>query len=123
MAWRDQFGNLIGQIANDGHLRIGSGIDNTAPGSGFSTGFQHKRVTSGSIAAGSSAAVTLSWTAPFADTNYTPVCQVQESTAGASTLRIHHIESIAASSVTVRIVNDDTTSAHTGQLVCLAAHD
>lgn len=86
-------------------------------------GFKHGRVTTGSIGASASAAVTLSWTTAFADANYTATCSVVEATAGTATLRLHHIESVAATGVTVRVVNDDTGVAHTGTLECLAIHD
>ncbi len=101
----------------DGKLQPDSGID---PNSG---GFKHARVSTGSIAASSSAAVTVTWTSAFADANYTPICSVQEATAGTASLRVHHIQSIAAGSIVVRVVNDNTSSALTGTLVCQAVHD
>jgi len=86
-------------------------------------GFKHRRVTTGSVSASSSAAVTVSWTTAFADANYTATCSVVESTAGTNSLRIHHLESTSASSVVVRVVNDDTGAAHTGTVHCSAVHD
>lgn len=84
---------------------------------------RRKRVTTGSIAGNASAAVTVTWDTPFADTNYTVVCAVQEAVAGTSTLRVHHIESITAAAIVVRIVNDDTLNAKTGTVHAIAIHD
>ncbi len=86
-------------------------------------GFKHRRVSTGSISASSSAAVTVSWTTAFADSNYTASCSVVEATAGTSSLRIHHLESVSASSVIVRVVNDDSGAAKSGTLHCTAMHD
>ncbi|HXE75310.1 MAG TPA: right-handed parallel beta-helix repeat-containing protein [Candidatus Xenobia bacterium] len=86
-------------------------------------GFKHARVSTGSIAASSSAAVTVSWTTAFADANYTANCSVVEATAGANSLRMHHLESVSASSVVVRVVNDDGATAKTGTVHCTAVHD
>ncbi len=86
-------------------------------------GFKHRRVSTGSIAASSSAVVTVSWTTTFADANYTANCSVVEATAGTSSLRIHHLETVAAGSVVVRVVNDDGAAAKTGTLHCAAVHD
>jgi len=101
----------------DGKLQVDSGVD--ANGGGF----KHARVSTGSIAASGSAAVTVTWTSAFADANYTPVCSVQEATAGTNSLRVHHIQSIAAGSIVVRIANDNSGSALTGTLLCQAVHD
>ena len=86
-------------------------------------GFKHGRVSTGSVGAGAAAAVTLTWTTAFADTNYTVNCSVQEAAASTSTLRVHHIESVAAGSVVVRVVNDDGANPKTGTLHCTAVHD
>ena len=85
--------------------------------------FKHGRVSTGSVGAAASAAVTLTWTTAFADTNYTVNCSVQEAAASTSTLRVHHIESVAAGSVVVRVVNDDGANPKTGTLHCTAVHD
>lgn len=91
--------------------------------SGDASGFKHIRVSTGSISAASSAAVTVTWTTAFADSNYTASCSLVEATASTSTLRIHHLESVTAASLVIRVVNDDGASAHTGTLHCTAAHD
>lgn len=85
--------------------------------------FKHGRVTTGSVGAGASAAVTLTWTTAFADANYTVTCSLAEATASTSTLRLHHLESVAAGSVVARVVNDDGVNPKTGTLHCTAIHD
>ncbi|MFQ5778411.1 MAG: hypothetical protein ACE5IP_10435 [Terriglobia bacterium] len=87
------------------------------------SGLKHGRVTTGAIAAGSSAAVTATWTTAFADANYTVNCTVVEATAGAGSLRLHHLESVTAAAVVARVVNDDTVNPLTGTLHCIAMHD
>lgn len=93
-------------------------------GVGQGTGVKHGRVTTGSISAGASAAVTITWGgSAFANTNYTVICSVLEATTSTSTLRVHHIESVTTTTVVVRVVNDDGVSAHTGTLHAIAFHD
>jgi len=87
-------------------------------------GFKHARIATGSIAAGDAAAVTLTWTTPFPDTNYTIAgCQIEDATAATLALRLHHIESRTVTGLTVRIVNDDGAAVHSGTLHCTAVHD
>lgn len=50
-------------------------------------------------------------------------CSVQEGLAGTTTLRVHYMESVVAASVTVRVLSDDGTAAHTGTLHCTVIHD
>ncbi|MFQ5926718.1 MAG: hypothetical protein ACE5MH_04710 [Terriglobia bacterium] len=98
-------------------MTVNTGVGNNGGG------FKHARTSTGSVAAGSSAAVSVTWTTAFADASYTPVCSVQEATAGTASLRVHHIESILAANITVRVVNDDGAAAKTGTLLCQAVHD
>jgi hypothetical protein len=85
-------------------------------------GWKHQNVSTGSVASSGAADVTLTWTAAFADSNYDPVCGIIGSQASNSDLRLHHIESISASAVVARVINDDSAGAHTGTLVCTAMH-
>lgn len=85
-------------------------------------GWKHQNVSTGSIAASGAADVTLTWTAAFADSSYDPVCGIIGSQASNSDLRLHHLESISAGAVVARVINDDSSSAHTGTLVCTAMH-
>jgi hypothetical protein len=85
-------------------------------------GWKHQNVSTGSIASSGAADVTLTWTAAFADANYDPICNVIGSQASNSDLRLHHIESISSTAVVARVINDDTSTAHSGTLVCTAMH-
>lgn len=99
-----------------------SGILTTSRGGTGSSAFKHQRVTTGSITAGTSAVVTLTWTSPFADANYTVTCSVEDSTAATASLVVVHIEAKAANTVQVRISNTSAGSL-TGTLNCIAVHD
>lgn len=84
--------------------------------------FKHKRVTTGSIGAGSTALVTVTWTTPFADANYTVSASVVDSTTTSLSLSVVHVESVTANDVTVRILNNAVGSL-TGTLHVIAVHD
>jgi hypothetical protein len=86
------------------------------------SGFKHKRLTTGSVAANTDAAVTVNWTTAFADANYTVSCALVDATASASALKIIHIDSYTAASVIVRVRND-SAGALTGTLHVIAVHD
>lgn len=86
-------------------------------------GFKHSRVTTGSINASSSAAVTVTWTTAFADANYTVHASVVEADTDTATLQVDHIESVSASAVVVRVENEDAGGAKTGTLNVIAVHD
>lgn len=136
--------NVTGANSGTGGIRVGSGgaspavvatVDSAGKGTfngGLSvatgvsqnTGIKHGRVTTGSIGAGLSAAVTLTWGgSAFADTSYTVNCSVLEATTTTSTIRVHHIESVTTTTAVVRLVNDDGSNAKTGVLHCAAMHD
>lgn len=85
-------------------------------------GWKHQNVSTGSVASSGAADVTLTWTAAFADASYDPMCTVIGSQASNSDLRLHHIESVSSTAVVARVVNDDSSSAHSGTLVCTAMH-
>ncbi len=85
-------------------------------------GWKHQNVSTGSVASSSGADVTLTWTAAFADASYDPMCTVIGSQASNSDLHLHHIESISATALVARIVNDDASNPHSGTLVCTAMH-
>ena len=97
-------------------LTVSSAVSND------SGGFKHQSVSTGSIAGGASAAVTLTWATAFANASYTPICSLVEATTSTSTLRIHHIESFSATQVVVRVVNDDGAIAKTGTLYVMGVH-
>jgi len=109
-------------VVGDASLTLGPITVNSGVAQG--TGVKHGRVTTGSIAAGGSAAVTLTWGGTaFTNTSYTVAASVLEATASTSTLRVHHIESQSTTTVVVRVVNDDGGAPHTGTLHCVAFHD
>ncbi len=81
-----------------------------------------QRTTTGSISGGGTALVTVTWPAPFADTNYTVVASIVDVTAAVASLSIVHVESIAASAIMVRVANA-AVGALTGTVQALALHD
>jgi hypothetical protein len=86
------------------------------------SGFKHSRVTTGSVAAGSTVLVTVTWSTAFADANYTVMASVLDSTTTSLSLSVVHVESITASAVTVRVLNN-ALGALTGTLHVIAVHD
>jgi len=85
-------------------------------------GIRTKRVTTGSVTAGLSALVTVTWPTTFADTNYTFSVMVLDATAAALGLTILHVESISFGAITVRVLNTAITDL-TGTLHAIAVHD
>jgi hypothetical protein len=85
-------------------------------------GWKHQNVSTGSIASGGAADVTLTWAQAFADASYDPMCTVIGSQASNGDLRLHHVESVSSTAVVARIVNDDGSNSHSGTLVCTAMH-
>lgn len=109
---------LTGQVA------IANGGTGAATAAGARTALLIKaeRVTTGSIGAGLSALVTLTWAAAFADANYTVQASVVDATAAVASLRVVHIETISATAVAVRVENT-SAGALTGVLHVTAIHD
>lgn len=105
-----------GVFTNTGRTTLETGIH---PNGG---GFKHGRVTTGSISAGSTALVTLTWTTAFADANYTVSAEVEDSTTSSLSLSVVHVESKTASAVAVRVLNNSVGSL-TGTLNVIAVHD
>lgn len=105
----DSGGAFNGTIIMNNHMGQGSAL-------------KHQRVTTGSITAGASSVVTLTWTSAFADANYTVTCSVVDTTTAAASLRVVHVESVVAASTGVRIENTSAGSI-TGTLDCIAMHD
>lgn len=97
----------------------------TMPTSGTlisTTGFKSKRVTTGSVSGGGTALVTVNWPSAFADTNYTAVASVLDSTGAVASLSVVHIESQLVGSISVRVSNA-AAGALTGTIQALALHD
>jgi hypothetical protein len=111
----------LGDDSADANLQlaqatISSGVN---PSGG---GFQHKRVTTGSVGAGASALVTITWGTAFPDTNYTVSASVLDTTTSTAALSVVHVESISTTAITVRVVNNGA-SAITGTVHAIAIHD
>lgn len=85
-------------------------------------GMKHQRVTTGSISAGSTALVTLTWSSAFSDANVTVTASVVDSTGSSLSLSVVHVESITASAVAVRVINNAVGSL-TGTLHVIALRD
>jgi hypothetical protein len=100
----------------DGNLNINSGV--AADGGGL----KHARVTTGRISAGSTALVTITWTTAFADANYSVSASVVDATTSSLSLSVVHVESVTASAVTVRVLNNAVGSL-TGTVNVIAIHD
>lgn len=100
-----------------GSVGIGKGV--SADGGGV----KHARTTTGSVGIGSTVLVTVTWTTAFADANYTVQASVVDSTTTSLSLSVVHVESVSASAVTVRVLNNSATTAITGTLHVLAVHD
>lgn len=97
-------------------IHVTSSVDNN------SGGIKHARLTTGSVAAGATALVTLTWSSAFADANYTVTVSLVEATAAVLSLHIIHIESVSASQVKIRVENT-SAGALTGTLNVIALHD
>jgi hypothetical protein len=80
------------------------------------------RVTTGSVAGASQAEVSVTFDKAFSDTNYTLMCQVEESTAATDTLKVLKIVSKSTTGCVVRVQNVNA-SARTGTLHVLAIGD
>lgn len=85
------------------------------------TGFQHGRQAGCTTAATATSAcsATFTWTVPFSNTAYTPMCTL-ESVSGAPVLS--GITAKSATAITVQIVAQ-TNAPASGLLDCMAAHD
>lgn len=116
------------------HLVIGGfdlGLIQTAPSlvtmptSGTlisTTALKSKRVTTGSVGAGGTALIVVTWDTSFTDANYTAVVSVEDTTAAAASMTIVHIEAKAAASISVR-VNNASGGAIVGTINAIAFHD
>lgn len=78
------------------------------------------RITTGSIAKSTTTAVTLTWPSAFADTAYTPVVGVVDSSGF---LAVVDIASFTNAEVVVNVINNDSANPHTGTLTAIAIHD
>ncbi len=107
--------HVVGTTKLEGQTSISTGVTNA-------TGWQHERITTGSIGAGSTALVTITWDVAFADTNYTAFADVEDATTSSLALSVVHIESKSTTNMTVRVINNAAGSL-TGTLNAMAIHD
>ena len=106
-------------ITNDGVVSLtGQGLSGTT--GAITGGTVAQRVTTGSIALSTTTPVTLTWGTAFADTSYTPVVSVVDSSGF---LEVAQIVSFSTTQVIVNIRNTDSGGAHTGTLCVVALHD
>jgi hypothetical protein len=106
--------NGDGTLDTAGLLRIQTGLYQDG------SGLKHQAVSTGSIAAGTTANLPMTWTTPFADANYQAICTVQDNTGS---LQAISTSLPATNRVTVFVKNNDTSNAHTGSLACIAIHN
>lgn len=104
---------VVGSLGVTGNLQVETAIQSGG-------GMQHGRQTTGSINAGASAAVTLTWGVAFASAAlYTVTCDVLDATTAIAALHVDHIESKTETTVVVRVSNT-AAGALTGTLMCIA---
>jgi hypothetical protein len=87
---------------------------------GRSRDIRTKRHSTGAIAGGATASITVSWSSAFADTAYTVTASIVDSNAD---LVIDQITSVTASQFVVRVRNTDTLNAAAGVVHATAVHD
>lgn len=99
-----------------------AGIAVSSPGGLAESRVRTKRgVSTGSIAGGAEATVTITWDTAFADTNYTAVVSASANLNAAP--QVERILTKTASAITVRVKNEDAVNAQTGTLEAIAIHD
>jgi hypothetical protein len=88
------------------------------------TGFQHERITTGVIAGGARADVTVTWDNAYSNTSYTYSCSVKDTTTAATTagLVLERINAVATTDVHVTVFNP-TGGNVTGEVHCISMHD
>jgi hypothetical protein len=108
-------------VKSGGRLNVSEGVVNDG------SGMKHRRVTSCTTASsnGSTCDVTVTWTTPFADTNYTPSCSLSAKTSAPVGRPTLVIQAKTAASLTVRITS--LTNSQAGgsgaEIACIAIHD
>lgn len=85
------------------------------------TGFKHQRITTGAITASTTTPVTWTWTLPFGDADYTPVCSVTDASNFLAIVR--SLSALTANGFTINVQNTDSANDHTGTLNCIGIHD
>lgn len=83
---------------------------------------RHVRVATGNILTGVRADVTCTWGTAFADTNYSVVVTVEDTTALGLGLQAERVRSKTASAVVVQVLNA-SLSTDSGTVHCYGVHD
>lgn len=105
------------RVASTGVITVAGGV---AANSG---GIKHQRTVTGTVAAGGVLLVTITWTTPFANANYTVSATVFENiNTGAKGLSVEKIEDQTASVVKILISNASVSDLD-GVLHVIAIHD
>jgi hypothetical protein len=99
----------------DGKAQIGTGVYTDGGG------FKHATASTGSIGATTRAEIQITWGTAWADTSYTAVCSVEESSATLQTLLLERIRQKTTTIVTAIIFNP-TAGGLTGTLDCIGIH-
>ncbi len=96
----------------------------TTPTSGTlisTTGLQQGTATTGVVAGGAEALVTITWPVSFGSTNYAAVASVLDSTAAAASLTVVHVETQSATQIAVRVLNSSGGNL-TGTVMAIGLH-
>lgn len=111
-------GDIIFSNAADGFSTSKVVFDDNISTSG--KGVQFFRTSTGSIGATTRAEVLVTWPQAFANANYTPICNVQDSATAAATqgLTVERVKTISTTQVGI-IINNPTGGALTGQVYCI----
>jgi hypothetical protein len=97
----------------------GSALTSTTGGQLSWSQKQRACISTGSIAAASIANVSVTWTTPYADTNYTVIGGVYDNvTTSIAAIELSHASAKTTTTASAVLFNRDATSAHTGTL-CL----
>ena len=115
-SWRSMDIANCWTVNSSGVPTVGTGVNKRGHG------IAHQRITTGEIAAGASALVTVTWSIPFGGTSYTVVASVLDATTAAASLRVVHVESRSETAVVVRVENT-AAGALTGTLHVMAMQD
>jgi hypothetical protein len=112
-----------GQVSFSGSLEVLSFLQIGTNGVPVSV-HEHKRVSTGSIAAGTRKEVLLTWANTMGDTNYTVTCVVEDPTtpSGTQGLTYERIRTKSATQIGA-VIDNPTGGPIIGTLNCIADHD
>ena len=120
---------LLTLVSPSGTSTLSSNTGLVAPAISVTTsvlqsgGLKHKRASTGVINRNTNASITITWTTPFLDSNYTVVASIIDNTSTGTGLSILHINTKSATQVVVHVINNDNTHDLTGTINLIAMHD